>query len=186
MLEHWLKTYGYAALLLGTFFGGEETIIFVAFLASLGYFKLKWVILVAAIGGSLGDQVYFYLLRNRASRLIQRSSRLSELYPKICHLINRYGSLVVFLSRFLAGLRIIIPVACATAQMPAARYSLLSFISAMLWATFFGTLAYSMGPPLIQQFKRFKANWYWIVIALSLVIVTWHLIQRRRKSNLFL
>ncbi len=183
-MEYWLKTFGYTALFIGTFIGGEEWLIAAAAFAGKHYlFELKWVIIVAALGGSLGDQVYFYLLGDRAQRLIMRSPRLSRVYPKLCVFINKYGTLTVFLSRFMAGVRITIPVICATTRMSPIKYSVLSLISAALWSTFFGCLAYKAGPLVFDQVKKLRSRWYEALLGLALIIVIWYLLKRRRRTT---
>ena len=48
-------------------------------------------------------------------------------------------------SRFAAGLRISIPLVCATAGMPAKKYSTLNLISGFAWASFWVAVTYQIG-----------------------------------------
>lgn len=58
-LATFLLSYGYIAVLLGTFLEGETILIMAGFAAQSGYLNLYWVIGVATIGSFLGDQLYF-------------------------------------------------------------------------------------------------------------------------------
>jgi membrane protein DedA with SNARE-associated domain len=49
-LESIIETYGYWALLVGTFFEGETVLVLGGFAAHRGYLTLPWVILAAFIG----------------------------------------------------------------------------------------------------------------------------------------
>ena len=140
-----LPKYGYLAILLAAFWEGEVVLIAAGTLCGAGYLDWRLTILAAAVGGSAGDQIYFYAAHERAARAIQKSKRLSRWYPKISKLVLRHGTVAVLLSRFAAGLRITIPIVCATAGMPAKKYSVLSLLSAFAWASFWVALAYHVG-----------------------------------------
>src|SRR2546423_13229424 len=143
-----LSKYGYFAILFAAFWEGEVVLIAAGALCGSGYLDWRWTILAAAIGGSAGDQIYFYAAQDRAARAIQKSKRLSKWYPKVSKFILRHGTVGVLLSRFAAGLRITIPLVCATAGMPAKKYSILNLVSGFAWASFWVALAYQIGTHL--------------------------------------
>jgi membrane protein DedA with SNARE-associated domain len=143
-----LPKYGYLAILLAAFWEGEVVLIAAGALCGRGYLNWKWTILFAAIGGSAGDQMYFYAAHERAARLIKKSKRLSKWYPKISRFVLRHSTIGVLCSRFAAGFRISIPLVCATAGMPARKYSALSLTSGFLWASFWVAVSYQAGARL--------------------------------------
>ena len=140
-----LPKYGYFAVLFAAFWEGEATLIAAGALCGAGYMDWRLVIIAAAIGGAAGDQIYFYAANERAAKLIQKSSRLRRIYPKMQRFVLRHGTLAVLLSRFAAGLRITIPLVCATAQMPAKKYSTLNLLSAFAWASVWVAVSYQFG-----------------------------------------
>ena len=140
-----LPKYGYLAILVAAFWEGEVVLIAAGTLCGTGYLDWRLVILAAAIGGSAGDQIYFYAAHERAARAIKKSKRLSKWYPKISRFVLRHGTLAVLLSRFAAGLRITIPLVCATAGMPAKKYSVLNLISGFAWASFWVAISFQAG-----------------------------------------
>src|SRR5882762_10045762 len=103
-----LPKYGYFAILIAAFWEGEVVLIAAGALCGSGYLDWRWTILAAAIGGSAGDQIYFYAARDRAARAIQKSRHLSRWYPKVRKFVLRHSTVAVLLSRFAAGLRITI------------------------------------------------------------------------------
>jgi membrane protein DedA with SNARE-associated domain len=145
---HMLPKYGYLAVLLAAFWEGEVVLIAAGALCGRGYLNWKWTILAAAIGGSAGDQMYFYAAHERAARIIRKSKRLNKWYPKISKFVLRHSAIAVLLSRFAAGLRISIPLVCASAGMPARKYSVLSLFSGFLWASFWVAVSYQAGARL--------------------------------------
>jgi len=143
-----LPRYGYLAILVAAFWEGEVVLIAAGALCGSGYLDWRLTILAAAIGGSAGDQIYFYAAHERAARLIKKSKRLSKWYPKVSKFVLRHSTVAVLLSRFAAGLRITIPLVCATVGMPAKKYSTLSIISGFAWASFWVAISYQAGAHL--------------------------------------
>src|SRR5215470_318717 len=145
MAVRFLSKWGYFAILFAAFWEGEAVLITAGTLCGAGFLDWRWTILAAAIGGSAGDQVYFYAAHERAARAIKKSKRLSKWYPKVSRFVLRHSTVAVLLSRFAAGLRITIPLVCATAGMPAKKYSILNLISGFAWASFWVAITYSIG-----------------------------------------
>jgi membrane protein DedA with SNARE-associated domain len=140
-----LPKYGYFAILIAAFWEGEACLIAAGALCGAGYLDWRLTILAAALGGSAGDQIYFYAAHERAARLVQKSERLRRWYPRVSAFVLRHGTLAVLLSRFAAGLRITIPLVCATARMPPRKYSTLNLISAFAWASAWVAISYQFG-----------------------------------------
>ena len=143
-----LPKYGYFAVLVAAFWEGEAVLIAAGTLCGAGYLDWRLTILAAATGGAAGDQIYFYAAHQRAARLVQKSKRLRKWYPRVKEFVLRHGTLAVLLSRFAAGLRITIPLVCATAAMPPRKYSTLNFLSALCWASAWVAISYQFGARL--------------------------------------
>ena len=148
MAVKFLSRWGYFAILFAAFWEGEAVLITAGTLCGAGLLDWRLTILAAAIGGSAGDQIYFYAAHERAARAIKKSKRLSQWYPKVSKFVLRHSTVAVLLSRFAAGLRITIPLVCATAGMPAKKYSTLNLISGFAWASFWVAVTYQVGARL--------------------------------------
>ncbi len=145
LLMRLLPKYGYFAILFAAFWEGEAVLIAAGAMCGAGFLDWRWTILAAAIGGAGGDQIYFYAAHQRATRLIAKSERLSRWLPRVRKFVERHGTWAVLLSRFAAGLRITIPLVCASAGMPAKKYTLLNLASAFAWASVWVALSYQFG-----------------------------------------
>src|SRR5262245_24137881 len=95
-VSHW----GYFAILFAAFWEGEAVLITAGTLCGAGFLDWRLTILAAAIGGSAGDQIYFYAAHERAARAIQKSKRLRKWYPKVSEFVLRHSTVAVLLSRF--------------------------------------------------------------------------------------
>ena len=140
-----LPQYGYFAVLVAAFWEGVAVLIAAGTVCGDGYLDWRLTILAAAVGG---DQIYFYAAHERAARLVQKSKRLRKWYPRVKEFVLRHGTVAVLLSRFAAGLRITIPLVCATVAMPPRKYSALNFVSALCWATAWVAISYQFGARL--------------------------------------
>ncbi|HZR24516.1 MAG TPA: VTT domain-containing protein [Vicinamibacterales bacterium] len=97
--------------------------------------RLFWPLVVTcgALGGSTGDQIWFYLLRGRIHWL-DRYPRLAKYRDSVMAHVHRNETGLVLVSRFLPGLRTAIPIACAYAGTRPLKFSSLNLISAFAWA----------------------------------------------------
>src|SRR5262250_2167001 len=97
--------------------------------------RLFWplVLTMGALGGSTGDQIWFYVLRRRIHWL-DRFPKLARFRDIVMARVHRNETGLVLSSRFLPGLRTAIPIACAYADMKPLKFSVLNLISAFAWA----------------------------------------------------
>lgn len=97
--------------------------------------KLNWVGVwcAGALGGSAGDQIWFYLLRGRIHWL-DRFPKLGKYRGRVSTHVHAREGLMILVSRFLPGLRTAIPIACAYAGVRPVKFSTLNLLSAFAWA----------------------------------------------------
>ncbi len=97
--------------------------------------KLNWVGVwcAGALGGSLGDQIWFYLLRGRIHWL-DRFPTLGRYRHAVSARVHERETLMVLVGRFLPGLRTAIPIACAYANVRPLKFSALNLASGFAWA----------------------------------------------------
>ena len=97
--------------------------------------RLFWpaVITAGALGGAIGDQIWFYVLRGRIHWL-DRYPWMAKYRDRVMVHVHAHETGLVLVSRFLPGLRTAIPIACAYADMHPLKYSVLSLMSGFAWA----------------------------------------------------
>ena len=98
MLEHIIETYGYWALLVGTFLEGETILIIGGFLAHRGYLSLPLVILAAFIGTLAGDQLFFFIGRKKGKAFLDKRPSWKPNIEKAHNLLDRYQTLLILVS----------------------------------------------------------------------------------------
>jgi membrane protein DedA with SNARE-associated domain len=178
-----LHSYGYALIFLGTLAEGESLLVLGGYFAQQGYLELGGVMFTAYVGAVCGDQLFFYLGRHHAKRLLARFPKLRERVNLALARVERHQVKVVLSMRFLWGLRIALPVSLGLTNMRWAKYFWLDLISAAVWATIFslvGYLAAHLFDDLIADLKQYE---YWIAGALVLAAIIaflWHAGRPRR------
>jgi len=144
-LRDYLTAHGYWVLFLWTFLEGEAGLILAGFLAFQGYFTVPGVMVTAFCGAFCGDQFYFYLGRLKGKYLLAHSHYLVKKLRKGLRLIERYGNLVAFTSRYTYGFRIVLPIILGMTPFPSARFLWLNLGSALSWSIIFSLAGYLFG-----------------------------------------
>ena len=141
----------YAGIFLSAAIEGEIVYVSALVMVYLGRLNPVAVLVAGATGGSAGDQFYFYLLRTRMVQWLDRFPAILRRRDKICAKVGRNASWMILLSRFLPGLRIAIPAACAYAGIGRLRFTFLSLLSGFAWAgALMGVIMY-LGPSSLGQ-----------------------------------
>ena len=186
-LENLIRTYGYAALLIGTFFEGETILIIGGLTAHLGYLQLPLVMVVAFIGSFSGDQVFFFIGRTRGRDLIARHPRWCSRVEKIHVILERYHDLIMLGFRFVYGIRILTPIVIGIdRQIKARRFIILNAIGAVLWAVLVSGGGYLFGAALEVVMKDIKR--YEIEVILGILLIggiSWmvHHLREKKKTK---
>ena len=97
--------------------------------------SLNWVgvWLAGALGGSAGDQLWFYLLRGHI-HWVDRYPSLAKRRDAVSARVRSHETPIVLVSRFVPGLRVAIPIACAYAGTRPLKFTALNLVSALAWA----------------------------------------------------
>jgi membrane protein DedA with SNARE-associated domain len=172
-LESLPELVGYLAVFVAAALEGEVIFVSSIVLVSQGKLSAMGVLLAAALGGSLGDQVYFYALRGRVSNWLGRVRFVAKRQEMVVAHIRRHSTRMILASRFLPGLRIAIPSACAYAGVPPIKFTLLSLCSGFAWATSLTVFVGYLGPQALARLGFGGWGRSLIPVALVLGYVLW-------------
>jgi membrane protein DedA with SNARE-associated domain len=140
------------------------------------------VIAAGAAGAAIGDQAYFYLLRGRLHRWLDRFPALSRRREGLVRRIQRHQIPMVFAIRFAPGLRIALAAACAYANVAPLRFSLLNSLAAIVWATGLLVIVAWAGPALLS--KLGLSGWWGAVVPALIIVVLARLLGRAERRTL--
>jgi len=188
----WLKEYGYIVLFGWSILEGELGLIMAGIMSHTGDMFLPIAIIVGALGGFIGDQIYFYVGRYN-KRYIHSRLRSQRRKFALAHLLlKKYGWPIVFVQRYMYGMRTVIPMAIGVTQYSSRQFAIINFISALFWASLTIIPAYYYGEEILNILKWIKGHWYLaipiILIVVNLIIISMNrleknLLEKRRERR---
>lgn len=167
-LVEWTGFAAYLAVFVATVIEGEFVFVGATVLVHMGRLDAGGVFAAAALGGSVGDQLYFYALRGRFRRFLDRFPTWSDRRDRIVARVARNASAMILACRFLPGLRVAIPAACAYANVSPVRFSTLSMISSLGWAAAVMALITWVGP---ASFAELGVRAWWTPVVPAVLVL---------------
>ncbi|OMH27644.1 hypothetical protein BKD30_03075 [Tersicoccus phoenicis] len=135
------------ALFIGFVIPGETAAIIGGVIASRGHVGLPVMIAVVVFAAVLGDTIGYEVGRLLGARALAHRS-LRRHRPKLDRaqdLLRRRGGGAVFLGRFTAFFRAVMPALAGTARMPYRRFLLFNAAGGIIWGTAAVTLGFLAG-----------------------------------------
>ncbi|MSN96737.1 DedA family protein [Campylobacter sp. FMV-PI01] len=177
--------YAYIILFLWCILEGELALIVAGVMAHAGLINLPMSIFISGIGAFVGDQIYFYMGRYNKKYITKKLIKQKRKFA-IAHLmLNQYGSMIIFIQRYMYGFRIIIPMSIGITRFNSTKYLFINLISAWCWAAITIILAWYFGDEIWEFVSLVEKHWY---IAIPLILVFFGLIfyAFKKLENKFL
>ena len=156
-VQHFIESYGYFAVLIvvglessGLPLPGEATLVTAAIYAGTTHgLSIVWIIVAAAAGAIIGDNIGFLVGRELGIPLLKRYGGrvgLDKQKLKLAqYLFQKHGGKIVFFGRFVAVLRAFAALLAGANRFPWARFLVFNAAGGIVWATLYGTAAYLFG-----------------------------------------
>lgn len=181
-LNEILSQYGYFAVLIGSMLEGETVLTLAGYFVHQGYMSYPLTVACAAVGGTVGDQIFFFLGRRYGHQIVARFPKLDAPVKRVNGLIEKHHVSLIFGVRFMYGLRIAGPIAIGMSNVSIHRFVLLNALGAIVWATLIVTIGYVFGQTLQWLFDDLKQYEEIALVLVVVIIVAVILIRRRRKK----
>jgi membrane-associated protein len=171
------------AVFLGFVIPGETAAVLAGVGAGLGHvalpLSLAVVIVCAIVGDSVGYEVgrRFFGPRVLDSGLLGRHRHRIE---RAQSFLRRRGGIAVFLGRFTAFLRAMMPALAGASRMPYRKFLLWNAIGGVVWGTLFVVVGYAAGASYHEVEKQVGRG---IAVALVVVVVTALVVWRVRRER---
>jgi membrane protein DedA with SNARE-associated domain len=163
---------------------GETILVIAAAAAATGTGKIVWVILAAAAGAIIGDNIAFHLGRRRGRAILQRVTHLGEeRLARSEAFFNRHGPKTVFIARFIPVVRSVSAYLAGINRMSPRTFAIYNLAGGLTWAVVIGSLGYVFGKnlPLLESVLH-RVGGVLMAILLVGVFVLW-LNHRWRQSE---
>ena len=164
---------------------GETGLIAAGVLASQGRLNITAVIIVAAAGAIIGDNIGYLIGRKGGRWILERPGRFETGRREVLEVgepfFERHGSKAVFFGRFFLGLRIWASWLAGATRMHWRSFLAWNALGGILWATVVGLLAYTLGKSagnLVQTFGLFG------LVVVALTIASALTIRKRRRRQI--
>jgi len=183
-----------AAFMVGFFFPGETAVVVGGVLAGLGRVNLGVMLAVVVLSAIVGDSVGYEVGKKAGPWLLQRRppmfwrperSKLQDTtaVKYTLGLLERYGGPAVFLGRFIAFARVVIP---GLAGMSGLRYRTFLFwnvLGGLCWGIAYTMLGYVVGVSFEHVLSQIGLWSLAVVAVLAAGVVVFEVRRRRRERR---
>jgi len=176
-----LLVFGEAALFIGFVLPGETAVLVAGVVASRGHINLFYLCLLVVVAAIVGDSVGYAVGRRFGEELLTlpviRHRRVQ--LERALEGLRRRGPTYVFIGRFTAFLRAVMPGLAGMSRMHYRRFLVANALGGIIWGIGFTLLGYFAGGALTKIEKY--ASWAGIAILVLLVgfLVTMHYRRKR-------
>lgn len=170
-----------ASVFLGLIIPGEIGVLLGGVLANQHKLDLAAVLALAILGAVLGDSVGYEVGKRYGERLLAKvPDRLldEDKLHRAEESVRRLGGKAVFVGRFTAAARALVPGLAGISRIPYVRFLAFNVAGGAIWATLFVLLGYAVG----SQYKTVEHNATLVGIGLLVVIVAFFLVRRSRRA----
>jgi len=164
-----LSTYGYIALFIYSLGGGFFGIVAATTLSYMGKMDLTISMIVAFFSNYLGDMALFYMARFNKDMINPYMIKHRRKFALSNLLVKKYGDFVVFLQKFIYGVKTLVPVAMGFSKYSFVKFGILNIFASALFVVVFTALSYAFSEPIIKVATYVKDH-PWIYPIVILVI----------------
>jgi len=165
-----IKEYGYIILFFWSILEGESGLVMAGLLSHTGDMNLFLAVFIAGLGGFAGDQLYFYIGRFNKN-YVHRKLKQQKRKLALAHLLlKKHGWPIIFLQRYLYGLRTIIPIAIGLTGYSAKKYALINLIAAWCWSSVIIVPVWYFGNEILGVIKYGREHWYFAVPFVAILL----------------
>lgn len=169
-MEELIKDWGYIALFAYSFGGGFVGLIVAGVLSFAGDLNIYISIAVAATSNFLGDQFLFFLARKNKSYAKDMMKNYGRKIALAHLMMRKYGSLVVFIQKYVYGIKTLIPLAMGLTKYSSIKFTIFNIFATIVWAVVVGYGSYTAGEYILSVADDFKYVGIGLVIVIALVI----------------
>jgi len=181
-----LLVFGEAAIFIGFVLPGETAVVLGGFLASRHELEIVTLCVLVFVAAVVGDTVGYEVGKHFGPRLMRLKifARHQERMDSASDMLRRRGGPAVFLGRFTAFFRAVMPGLAGLSQMPYRTFLPWNALGGLIWGVGFSLVGYFAGESyekVASEIGRGTA----IVIALLVIgaLVVWHFRRRRVETS---
>lgn len=172
-------SHSYWFLLLLFIFEGMAINLISAFGASLGYFDIKIIIVLALIGNTITDNIFYFF--GRYYSIVKKNSKKKKIINKLSLLCNKN----LFMSLILIKLSGLAPIGLSfigTTKIKFKEYFYMSFITTLIFVGVFTSLGYYYGSSTKFILRYITIGQYLLFSVILLIFLLFIVIHQLKRK----
>jgi len=167
-MEEFIREWGYIALFAYSFGGGFVGLVVAGVLSYAGDLNLVVCMVVAGTSNFLGDQFLFYMARSNKAYANDTMKKYGRKVALAHLLMRRYGSTVVFIQKYIYGIKTLIPLAMGLTKYSFQKFTIYNVFATVVWAVVVGYASYLMGEIVLTYAEEYK--YYGVALVLGIIL----------------
>jgi len=180
-----LLVFGEAAFFIGFILPGETAVLVAGVVASQDHVNVGIVAVLVVAAAITGDSVG-YLIGRRYGESLMKLPVLRHrrgALERALEGLRRRGPIYVFIGRFTAFLRAVMPGLAGMSRMNYRRFFIANALGGLIWGVSFTLLGYFAGTALTRIEKYASWAGLSVLIAMILFFVIFHFVRKSRETN---
>jgi membrane protein DedA with SNARE-associated domain len=181
----WTYVFLFAVSAIDAFFPvvpSETSVILAGVLAASGDLVLPLVILFAAGGAVVGDNISYWIGRTLGPRIVDRffSGKRRKQVDWAHRQVEERGGYLIIIGRFIPGGRTAVTFSCGMLEMRWHRFLAFDIVAGLVWATYATMLGYFGGRTFEEQPLKGFLLAFAVALAVTGVIELYRWLRKRR------
>jgi len=181
-----LLVFGESALFLGFVLPGETSVLIGGVIAAEGRVHLGILMAIVVLAAISGDSVGYFVGSRYGHRLLRLrllKARSRQLDGAMAGL-KRRGPIYVFLARFTAFLRAVMPGLAGMSKMHYTKFLVANAVGGITWGVAFTLIGYYAGHEL-KVVEKYSNTAEIVLLALTITVISvLHILRKRREEKL--
>ncbi|OOC18564.1 DedA family protein [Helicobacter pylori] len=178
------KEWGYLILFLYSLGGGYVGIVIASILSATTHaLDIKITILVAFLGNMVGSGVLVVFARYQKREFLKYFHKHRRKLALASLWVKRYAFLMIFVNKYLYGVKSVVPLAIGFSKYPLKRFLWLNVLSSFLWALIVGSVSFKASDWVKTLYERLSHYTSFFVISFVLIVLLiWFLLKRYSRK----
>ena len=183
--QAFIHHYGYIALFVSMFINTTFMVVVGGIGSHVGYISLWKTIAVCTIGSEFFAQIYFFIGRRGASRLIARHEHWQAKMNHINTKVENHHKGFILSYRFIPGVRFVSPFIIGMSHVKWHWFTMIDICGAFLWSLVFAVLGYLLGAAMeliLKNIEHYDVPAIIIAVVIGSLIWWWRHKRRMRRA----
>ncbi|SFV70419.1 DedA family protein [hydrothermal vent metagenome] len=168
-----VNEYGLWIIFFGMMVEGTTMILVAGILCYLGMLSFTFTVFVAIFGAVAGDQLWYFLGKKYALKLLNYFPSLKKRVKKLETSVQKKGALLSFSGRFIYGGAILFPITLGVHKYDHKTFTIFDTLGVTLWSFLGILIGYMLGTSSELIFGKLAKVWHFVLILAFVVFIAW-------------